>query len=203
MKFRFAMFFVLLIGFTSLGNAQESSPDTVVRELYRQVVAKHPFGIPHGEDRTVIWPLLSRGLIHKLEIAEACERDYSKQQKGREEVHKPEYGWLEAGIFSGGNELAAPTDAVVKNTVPRKDGSFLVYVQLEVKESFETYGRPPDPKNVGHWQIGAIVISEEGRFVIDDVLFFKENSTDIERHLSEWFSRCDGSHWIVESKRPN
>ena len=182
-----------LIGFASLGGAQEPSPETVVRELYRQVVARHPLGIPHGEDKTVIWPLLSSGLTHKLEIAEACERDYFEQQKGREGVYKPEFGWLEDGIFSGSNEMAGPTGADVESTDSQKDGSFLVYVRLAYKDPYQ-----PNSTIVYHWRVTAIVISEEGRFVVDDVLFFKEGSTDIAGRLSRSFSGCDGSHWTGE-----
>jgi hypothetical protein len=37
----------------------DPSPDSVVRELYQQVVARRPLGIPKGEDKAALWPFVS------------------------------------------------------------------------------------------------------------------------------------------------
>ena len=102
------------------------SADTVVRELYREIVARKPLGIPRGADKTAISPLLSSGLTRRLESAQACEDSYREQHAGQN--GKPEFDWLEMGLFSGTNERALPSSAVVERMIPNKDGSFRVYV---------------------------------------------------------------------------
>ena len=56
--------------------------ETVVQQLYKQIVTRQPIGIPQGADRTAIWPFLSKGLIRRLELAQSCERDYRRQHAG-------------------------------------------------------------------------------------------------------------------------
>src|SRR5271163_407833 len=79
MKLRPAILLLLLVSCLSPGGTANSSPDSVVRALYQQIVARRPFGIPKGEDKAAIWPYLSKGLIHKLETAQACEDSYFQQ----------------------------------------------------------------------------------------------------------------------------
>jgi hypothetical protein len=169
--------------------AAERQPDAVVRKLYSQVVARHPLGIPKGSDRRAIWPLLSKHLARTLDTAQACEADYTRQHAGDD--GKPEFGWLESGLFSGGNEEALPVEAVIERTEPQNDGSFQVYVKLEYRNAGSS-----DPANAFHWQIAAKVIFEGGRFVVDDILKFKDDSTQVESRLSNSFIGCEGSRWV-------
>jgi hypothetical protein len=172
----------------------EQSPDSLVRELYQQVVARRPLGIPKGEDKAALWPFLSKRLIQKLDAAQTCENDYLRQRPDKD--GKPAFGWLETGLFSGSNEWAIPASAAVDRTKPMKDGTFRVYVRLTYKESFETYGRPPDPANTFDWHVAAVVKSEGGRFVVDDVLLFEDASTKIASRLTDSFRGCDGPRWV-------
>ena len=187
MRFRIVAIWVLLAGCLSPTVTAGPSAEAVVRELYQQIVARRPLGIPRGVDKAAIWPLLSKRLIYRLETAQACENSYFQQHAG--EDGKPGFGWLEVNLFSGGNEQALPSAAVVERTSAQKDGSLRVYVRLRYKESFATYGRPPDPANTFRWRVAASVISEDGRFVIDDILFLKDDSTDIESRLTRCFPR--------------
>jgi hypothetical protein len=172
----------------------DPSPDSVVRELYQQVVARKPLGIPKGEDKAALWPFLSRRLIQTLEAAQSCENDYLRQRPDKN--GKPAFGWLETGLFSGSNEWAIPAVAAVERIEPTNDGAFRVYVRLTYKESFETYGKPPDPTHTFDWHVAAVVISEEGRFVVNDVLLFKDDSTTIASRLTDSFTGCEGPHWV-------
>ena len=70
---------------------------------------------------------------------------------------KPEMPWLEAGLFSGDNERAGPGTFQIARTESEKAGTFLVYVKL-------TGGDPPEKPWV--WQVAAIVVRENGHFVI-------------------------------------
>jgi len=199
MKLRPAILLLLLVSCLSPGGTANSSPDSVVRALYQQIVARRPFGIPKGEDKAAIWPYLSKGLIHKLETAQACEDSYFQQHTS--DIVKPGFDWLEVNLFSGGaNEQAIPSSAVVERTAAQKDGSLRVYVRLRYKESFETYGRPPNPANTFHWRVADSMISEDGKFVVDDVLFLKDDSTKIEYRLTDFFRGCDGPRWVGDTK---
>jgi hypothetical protein len=77
-----------------------------------------------------------------------------------------------------------------------KDGTFRVYVRLTYKESFETFGKPPDPTHTFDWRVAAVVISEEGRFVVNDVLLFEDDSTKIASRLTKSFTGCDGPRCV-------
>jgi TonB family protein len=167
----------------------EYSPDSVAQELYQQVVARKPLGIPKGADKAALWPFLSKRLVQKLDTAQTCEDDYLRQHAG--EDGKPAFKWVETGLFSGANERAIPAAAVVERTEPQKDGILRVYVRLTYKESFETYGGPPDPAHTFDWHVAAVVISEGRRFVVDNVLLFKDDSTKIASQLTDSFSGCD------------
>jgi hypothetical protein len=179
---------ILLVGYMCPSMGAGSQPDAVVRKLYHEIVARRPLGIPKGADRSAIWPFLSSHLTNKLEIAQACETDYIHQHPGND--HKPEFGWLESGLFSGENEEALPAEAIVERTEPQKDGSFLVFVKL-------AFRGPAGAESPYYWQVAAKVISQGGQFRVDDILLFKDDSTAVvSRRLSESFAGCNGSQWI-------
>jgi hypothetical protein len=116
MRFRFVAF-TLAICLAPIGTAAPSA-DAVVRELYQQIVARRPLGIPKGADQTAIWPYLSKRLTYRLETAQACENSYFQQHAG--ENGKPGFNWLEVNLFSGGNEQALPSSAVIERTSAQK-----------------------------------------------------------------------------------
>jgi hypothetical protein len=177
----------------------EYSPDSVVQELYQQVVARKPLGIPKGADKAALWPFFSKRLVQNLDAAQNCENDYLRKYAGQD--GKPAFEWVETGLFSGANERGIPTSAAVERTEPQKDGTFHSYVRLTYKESIETYGKPPDPAHTFDWHVAAVVKSEGGRFVVDDVLLFKDDSTKIASQLADSFSGCDGSRWTGDKMK--
>ena len=185
---------MLLVNYVAPTGTAAISAESVVRKLYGQITTRKPLGIPKGSDETAIRPLLGKELLQTLRAAQSCQDDYFRQHidKGS----KPEFGWLETGIFSGPNERAIPSAAVVERTEPQEDGSFHVYVRLTYRESFDTYGRAPNPANTFSWQVAAVAKSEGGHFVVTDVLFFEGESKKIESRLSDSFRGCEGSHWV-------
>jgi hypothetical protein len=167
-------------------------PEALVRSLYTQVVARHPIGVPEGEDMKFFAPYLSKVLLHRMDLAIACVNDWYRQNP---EPHlKPELGWLELGPFSGDNERASPQTYLIERTQSEKDGSFRVYVRL-------TRAYPEGRPSI--WRIAAIVIRENGHFVVDDVIYLKDEDYD-EGRLSEGLSAgCDGPRWVGFGKQPN
>src|SRR5262249_38943430 len=109
--------YITLLQFTAtlaLGQVAQQSkppsaiyqPETTVRNLYREVVARHPVGIPSDAEMKIFAPYLSKTLLHRIDLAIACELDEARQHP--EPNLKPEIAWLEAGLFSGDDEQASP-----------------------------------------------------------------------------------------------
>lgn len=164
---------------------QPGAPEEVVRSLYREVVARHPMGIPDGKEWKRIAPYLSKKLIGRLNTTKACEKDYFRQYP--DPNSKPPFDWMERGLFSGSWEEAAPASFRFDKTEPENDGSFRIHLSLR-------YRYPPPPE---WWHIVVIVVEENGRFVVDDVISFPEDVKGGETRLSELLAHgCDGPKWV-------
>jgi hypothetical protein len=172
-----------------------SSPEGVVRQLYKEVVARKPLGIPTGADRAAFAPLLSARLTRQLAAGAACEADYFRQHPANDQ-EKPEFYWLELGLFSGGTEMAIPAEVSVGKSEPRRDGSFRVPVRFTYRDTFETYGRTPDPRNTFQWRGVVTVVKEKGRYLIDDISLREPHTNSQSIRLSEVFTGCKAGKWI-------
>lgn len=167
-------------------SALPNRPDAFVSSLYRQVVARHPLGIPYGADMKLFAPYLSKGLLHRFNLSNACFDDWERQHQ--DSSSKPPIGLIENGIFSGGDVKAEPKSFQIEKTEPKKNDSSLVYVKL-------TWGDPPDKPVV--WYVAVVVIRENGRPVVDDVFYLKDQNGEIESSLSKDLSPgCIGTHWV-------
>ena len=161
-----------------------TEPKALVRSLYQEVIARHPIGIPWGANKEVFAPYLSNALLHRIQLAVACGKDWDRQHP--DPNLKPELAWLEIGLFSGDVERASPRAFHIEKTQAAKDGSSRVYVRL-------TWGSSVNP---WMWHVAPILIREEGHFVVDDVIYLKDDHED-ESRLSEWLSAgCDGPRWV-------
>jgi hypothetical protein len=166
----------------------------VTRNLYDAVVARHPLGIPHGQDKVGISPLLSKRLRGQLETAQACQAEYLRQHPRPAKM--PEPAWFNAGLFSGDGALALPGADLVDHKERQEDGSFQVFVWLSHENSAVPDSAPPASR-WRTWHVSALVKSEDGRFVVDDLrLFGDESIYGPSRLLSDSFAGCDGSRWV-------
>ncbi len=193
----YIIMFVLIALNTSIQVAQAGQPETIVQQMYSQVVERRPLGIPTDADKAVIWPFLSKRLVQTLETAKACEDDYFRKHSDSDD--KPEFQWLEMGLFSGDVEMAMPTEVVVERTEQQNDDTYIVYVQFTYDDSVyypEHYQAPDSSYTPFYWHGAAVVTKEEGQFVIDDILLFQRDSTTIEFRLSNFFRGCDGPQWV-------
>jgi hypothetical protein len=157
-------------------------------------VAHHPLGIPRGQDRASITPLLSRRLHKQLGAVQSCQADYLRQYPRPARATQP--AWLNAGLFSGDGALALPGADLVDHKERQEDGSFRVFVWLSREDSARSDSASPASR-WRIWHVSALVKSEDGRFVVDDVRLFGDDSKDgPSRLLSDSFAGCDGPRWV-------
>jgi hypothetical protein len=150
-------------------------------------------GVPHGAAKTAIWPLLSERLIRAFETRNACDLDWDRRHRNADNPVKAP-GFYEDGLFSGSNDQGYVNGAAVDSTKVQADGSYLVYVKLwsyldEGLLSLRT-------GKIFRWRVAARVTSEDGRFVVDDILGFKgvfdyDKSIYMSRMLT---TGCRGTH---------
>jgi hypothetical protein len=177
---------------------QEASVDAA-RNLYDMVVEHHPLGIPQGDDRARIMPLLSASLRKQLQNAQACQEDYLHQSPASDRNQKPV--WFSAGLFSGEGELAAPGAELIDHKEQKDDGSFHVIVWLSRKESVVP-NSAASASSWRNWHVSVAVRAEDGRFAIDDVRIFDGLSADSPSHLlTDSFAGCNGSRWVGVDSR--
>src|SRR5580704_3276490 len=151
-----------------------NQPEALVRRLYTEVVAHHPIGIPRDSDMKIFAPYLSKALLHRIDVAVACAADYDRQYP--DPNLKPPFAWLEAGLFSGDDEQAEPRAFHIERTQSEGDGYFRVYVRL-------TWGTPPEKPST--WRVAAVV-REDDHFVLDDVIYLKDQNREAKARLSEY-----------------
>jgi hypothetical protein len=182
-----------LAAYSGISVAQEPQPADVVQKLYHEVVARHPMGVPQGSAKTAIWPLLSKRLVRVFETRNACDLDWDRRHRNAEPPVKAP-GFYEDGLFSGSNERGDVNGASVGSTKVQVDGSYLVYVKLW--SYFDGGDLSLRTGKIYRWQVAARVISEDGRFVVDDILGFKgvfdhEKSVYMSTMLT---TGCKGTH---------
>jgi hypothetical protein len=163
-----------------------NQPDALVRSLYAEVVTRHPLGVPSGADWKTFAPYLSKALLHRIDVNLACQEDWSRQNP--DPNSKPPF--LEDGLFTGGNERAEPRSFHIERTESEKDGSIRVYLRLALGST---------PADTETWHIAVIVLRENGRLVVDNVIYLKDEKDEsgVDYRLSEYLSYgCDGPRWV-------
>lgn len=181
--------FAVAFGLTAIAqtNGQmmpHNSPEAVVRSLYQEVQNRAPSGLLGDSDMRIFSPYLSKSLRRKIDLAEACEKDWIRQNRGQ--MVKAPFAWSEFGIFSGANERTSPGKFHIESIRKAEDGSFQIVVGF-------TY-RPGDGS--GSWHVTDHVIKEDGRFVVDNVLFPKEGPEDASTLTSRLSEGCEGPRWV-------
>lgn len=166
-------------------SAASVEPEAVVAAFYKEVVRRHP--IAGMGDRKVFGPYLSKGLLHRFDDNAACFKDWVRRNPGT--TDKPPFGQLEYGVYSGSSERSSPQTFHVEKVEPGKDGSSRVYVKL-------TYAEPSFKLL---WHVAAVVMREDGRPVVDDVIYLKDDDMPEEGRLSELLAEgCKGPRWGID-----
>ncbi len=189
------LFLLLLMTPLALGQAADSSkadsppddPEALVRNVYKEVVARHPLGVPGGAAFQVFKPYLSRTLLDRIKVNIACQDDWGRKHSDPDS--KPPF--LEFGLFSGDDLRAEPSSFQIEKAESEKGGrSIRVYVKL-------THEEPSG--NPWSWHVAVILLHEAGtgHLVVDDVIYLKDRPQDVDVRLSEYLSQgCDGPRWV-------
>jgi hypothetical protein len=189
---------LLAVLMTSPSPVATRAATRVVEDFYAIVIKHHPLGLPTGQVKREMAPYLSPRLLASLAALEACERDYFGRYLRileRDQL-KPDLDWLEYGLFSGGHEKALPAEVVVTGVKRVRDGRLRAEVELTYRETFETYGKPPDPKAVFKWQGAVMLVHEGDRFLIDDFIPIDDDTGDDQPALAREFEGCRAGKWV-------
>ena len=174
------------------------SPEALVRSLYRRVVACPPYGDLEGRELKTFAPYLSKSLLQRFEFAHACSKDWFRQHPANDE--KAPFGRSESGPFSGANERTGPMAFNIGRSEIENDGTHHVYVKLKWWETSYDAADAIHHATVDRpviWEVAPVVTRENGRFVLDDVIYLKDKDMDKEYRLSEVLAKgCDGGRWV-------
>ena len=181
--------FAVALGFAATAQAStqmvsSSSPEETVQSLYRQVQHRAPSGLPVDGDMQIIAPFLSGSLRRKFDLAAACESDWNLKNHGQ--MIKAPFSWSEFGLFSGANERISPASFHIESVHKDRDASFQITVSFT--------HRPGDGS--GSWHVTDHLIHEDGRFVLDDVLFSKNASGESLTLTGILSEGCERAHWV-------
>ena len=189
----------------SLKASLPNQPTALVQSLYTQVIARHPSGIPSGANWKIFAPYMSKTLLHRIADFNACSAEWGRLPQDPRYPEKPPFGVYESGIFSGGDERTGPRSFKIEGSEPQKDGSVRANVmlawwedQVGARDRWHTYADKP-----WTWHAAAIVVQEDGRTVVDDVIYLKERESDSDYRLSQALSRgCNGPHYVGNKNQP-
>ncbi len=166
-----------------------NDPEALVQSLYHEVVSIHPLGCP-GRDFKVFAPYLSKALVHEIDVNIACQDDWDRQYKNTS--FKPPF--LEFGLYSGDDMRAEPQAFSIERVHAEKDASFLVQVKLS---------RESPPEHPWVWRVAAVLVRENGRLVVDDVIWLRDGWQDVDLRLSKILTEgCDGPRWVGDKMPP-
>ncbi|HWB33380.1 MAG TPA: hypothetical protein VG714_09420 [Acidobacteriaceae bacterium] len=181
--------FVATVTFCQTSARENPSPDDArvfVSNLYTQVVARKPLDVPSGENWKIFATYFSKTLSRRLDTYRACMANWARQYPNT--TDKPP-GLIEFDIFSGSNEEADPISFDVEKAQTERDGSIRVFVRLRWQEGTDTL----------IWRVADLLTRENGRLVLDDVVFLKDPTrpNEVDTSLSKLLKDgCDGTHWI-------
>jgi hypothetical protein len=184
-----------------LGTACPTSRWPLSTVFISRLVAHAPGGIPSGTDWKIFAPYMSKTLLHRIDDFNACAADWFRRLQDPRYPQKPPFGVYESGIFSGGDERTGPRVFNIERTQAQKDGSVRVYVRLAW---WEAPVDKPDKWRVSRdrpyiWHVAPIVVRENGRLVVDDVIYLRDETRpgDVDWRLSQSLSQgCDGPRWV-------
>jgi hypothetical protein len=177
-------------------NAPHASLDAV-RAFYNIITKYQQLGIPYGQAKKALWPLMSKRLAQELDSLGACDDDYYRRfgEILRTNTYKPATPWLEEGLFTGPDDAATPRIFRILGSRSIGDNRVDVDLRFTTKQSYSPdLGLPP---SYDHYEGVITAILENNRWVIDDYVAMYDN--DELKRLSAGYSECKGAQWVGEN----
>jgi len=160
-------------------SALPDQTDAAVDSFYKMVMARHPFGIP---DLNVFGPYLSKKLLHEFGLTKACFENWRRDNP--DPKLKPPVSLEDYELLSGGNKDMDPQTFRIDRTDAGIDGAYRVDVKLISEDASKKLT----------WYVAAVVVRENGRPVVDDVLYLKGTDREIDFRLTDLLKLgCKGS----------
>ncbi len=146
------------------------SPDQVVKNFYTKYFETKPDGLPDPPAMKNLAPFLSSRLVELFESSRKYQDDFAANHPDE----KPPFveGCMFSSLFEG------PTSFEIGRTEKLPDGKSKVFVRF-------SYVDPGRPSDVMHWEDAVIVMTENKRLVIEDMLFLGEWPFKTGERLSE------------------
>ena len=151
-------FSIFVLAGVLLTSCKSESPEqklkvAAVKAFYQTILTFKEGGIPTGSNLKRLTPLISKGFLKHLQAAqEAEERDF-KRSKGEEPPLVE--GSLFYSLFEGADRMKG-----IRADPKAGPNAFLVDLE---------YGDPSDKNQFTKWSDRAIVINENGKWVVDDL----------------------------------
>jgi hypothetical protein len=168
-----------------------------VRTFYNVITRYRQLGIPYGQARKALQPLLSKRLARQLDSLKACDADYYRRYGEilRANTYKPATPWLEEGLFTGPNDAATPRNFRILDSRAIGDNRVDVELGFTTKQTYSPdLGLPP---SYDHYEGVVTAVLENNRWVIDDYVAMYEN--DELQRLSAGYPVCKGGLWVGEN----
>lgn len=173
----FSPFILTLILVASLG-----PQDVVARFSEVYVRQEEPVGLLDGSAARELEPFLSKRLLRTIAELRACQADWNRQQiKG--EINKPPY--VDCCLFSGVPD-GPPNKFVIGSSEKLADGRMKVVVEFSLETPTENI----------KWQDAYLLVKEEGRWLIDDLIAHVDDPRSDRVPLTGSYTSCRQGKWV-------
>ncbi len=139
-------------------------------------------GLLEGDARVTMAPYLSRRLLRLLDETTSCQQDWIRRQP-KDDDQEPPFG--ECCLFSSSSE-GLPTSFKIGSSERMPDGRIRVVIHYELK--------PAGNGDPIRWRDAVVVTRENGRYVIDDVVYDLDHEPALLSTSSA--AVCRGGKWI-------
>lgn len=163
--------------------AVAASPEALVNRFCAVYMTQKEYGLLEGKDRKAMAPFLSTRLLKELDDAVECQKDWFRQQP-KDTTDKPPF--VDCCLFSSTPD-GMPTSYELGPVEPLPDGRAKVVIAYHRKTKVDDI----------RWRDAVIVAKEDGRHVIDDVVYDVDAQPPQEPfYLSTGFEGCQGTRWV-------
>jgi hypothetical protein len=185
-----ALVAVALLGLTIAAGPR---PETTVQE-FLGLYLKQSVSTGNFEGARALGAHLTKRLRRVLEDAEACERDWARQQP-RDLTLKPPF--VDCCIFASPSE-GLPTTFRLIGTEALPDGRQKVEVEYTIVDTPVPGGPPHSGPMSWHWRDAIVLTLVNDRYLVDDVIYLRHSPPHPPDLLSSSFRGCRGRVWVGE-----